>query len=167
MTGILQAVLISQLPVQPLFNNTQQHHITLAYGVDREPYNDLIGLPVTVAVVEICSNESIQAAQVILPNWIPCKNPIPHITISWIDGSAPIRANEMLQGEYLSEAPSVDHGSCIIEWLEWGDTLDPRNWAPRAYTLCPTCLRQGVETKVRSMTGYCRRHRNVKTLPKF
>jgi hypothetical protein len=158
-TGILWAVLTSPLPVQPLFSNGQAHHVTLAYGVERDAYEHVIGLPVTVGLIEVCSNETIQAVSVALPTWLPCQNPHPHITISWADGAAPAQANEMLQGAYKAEAVPVDHALCMVEWLEWGESPDPRKWAPRAYTFCPTCLRKGVKTQTRSLTGYCRRHR--------
>lgn len=159
MTGILWAVLLESLPVQPLFPNSQAYHVTLAYGVEREAYEHVIGLPVTVGVLDICHQYDIQAVRVVLPNWVPCQNPAPHITVSWVDWAVPLQANNMLAGEHISIPCEVDHVACLIEWLEWGDKPNPRKWSGRASTLCPTCLRQGFQTTTRSATGYCRHHR--------
>lgn len=127
MAGILQAVIIDpmSLPITPLYQEGTPHHVTLSYGGDRASVSHLIGLPVTVGAIEHCHNEEIQAIRVVLPSWLHCQNPNPHITVSWVPGSAPVRSNAMLAGEHESEAVSYPV-HCIIEWIEWGEQKPDR-----------------------------------------
>lgn len=161
MTGILWAVPIALNAPPKLYPNGQAHHCTLQYGAEREQWDCLIGLPVTIGVTVEASNDRIQAIKVVLPNWVPCQNAHPHITVSWIDGASPIESNVMLSEPHRVKTLDLDHVTCVIEWLEWeGKPVKPRQWRDRSKALCPTCLNQGNQTLTRSMSGYCRRHRN-------
>ena len=120
MTGILWAVLLEPLSVQPLYPEGSPHHITLQYGVEREYWENVIGLPMTAGVLELCHNDRIQAIRVALPTWVQCQNPNPHITVSWVTGAQPVEANVMLNGPHHSEALNIP-AHTIIEWLEWGN----------------------------------------------
>lgn len=163
MTGILWAVVAEPIALQPLFSNGQAHHVTLQYGVERKQYEHLIGLPMTVGVLSAAHNDRIQAISVVLPTWAPCQNIHPHITVSWVNGATPVEANAMLlSGEYQQQEFKQEIIHTIIEWLDWGEKpIDPRKWSDRASGLCPTCLNQKIETKTRSLSGYCRKHRNA------
>jgi len=120
MTGILWAVLQKPLAVQPLYSEGNPHHITLQYGVEREHWEDVIGLPMTAGALELCHGDRIQAIRVALPTWVQCQNPNPHITVSWVPGAQPVEANVMLNGPHHSELLSFPVHT-IIEWLEWGE----------------------------------------------
>lgn len=147
MPGILWAVLQSPLAIQPLFPEGSPHHITLQYGVDRKKWEHLIGLPLTVGAVAHCHNDRVQAIAVVLPTWVPCQNPHPHITVSWAAGVQPVEANVMLAGEHdwVSVAYPIH---TTIEWLEWGEM-------PSTDRLCSVCR----ERKLRrdNKTGVCAR----------
>jgi hypothetical protein len=120
MTGILWAVLKTPLTVQPLYPEGSPHHITLQYGVERGPWEEIIGLPMTVGAVAECHNARIQAIAVALPTWVQCQNPHPHITVSWVPGAQPVESNAMLAGEHHKAA--VDYPiHTTIEWVEWGE----------------------------------------------
>jgi hypothetical protein len=163
MTGILWAVVISPPSLQSRYEAGAPHHVTLQCGVEREDWNHLIGLPMTAGIEAECWNSRIQALKLILPTWVQCQNPHPHLAISWVIDADPLEANAMLAGEHESQAVSFDAIHTIIEFQEWGEIPNkPRRWADNPVVLCPTCLRQGVETQVRSVTGYCRKHRNAK-----
>lgn len=160
--GILWAVLQSPLPVQPLYSEGSAHHCTLLYGVECSTVEHLIGLPMTIALTSIAHNDRVQAIKCILPTWAPCDRPHPHITVSWSHGAQPVESNVMLMGEHKESPIEVDHAHCVIEFLEWGNLqAAPRKWSDRPKVQCPTCQRQGIETWTRSLTGYCRKHRNA------
>lgn len=145
MTGILWAVVRSPIQLQPLYPNGQAHHITLQYGVERELWADVIGLPVTVGAIAHCHNERVQAIAVALPTWVHCQNKNPHITVSWLDDATPVEANVMLQEEHKRiEVAYPVH--CQIEFLEW-DAPDRQR-----------CRHPGCEKITRSKFGYCRSH---------
>lgn len=118
MKGILWAVLQKPLAVQPLFFEGSPHHITLQYGVEREAWDNIIGLPMTVGALELCHNDRIQAIRVALPTWVQCQNPNPHITISWVEGAQPVESNAMLNGSHHSEPLGISIPT-IIEFLDW------------------------------------------------
>jgi hypothetical protein len=124
MTGILWAVLQEPLVVQPLYPEGSPHHITLQYGVEREAWGDIIGLPMTVGALELCHNDRIQAIRVALPTWALCQNPNPHITVSWVPGAQPVEANAMLNAPHHSEPMTIPIHT-MIEFLEWGEPEKP------------------------------------------
>ncbi len=164
MVGILWAVISNPIALPPLYPNIQEPHVTLQYGVERSQWEHQIGLPMTVGVLEAAFNDRIQAIVVILPTWASCQNPHPHLTVSWVDGAAPVEANAMLSGDYRQQPIGQEVIHTTIEWLEWGESpIDPRKWSDRPSSLCPTCSRQKVKTNTRSLTGYCRKHRTKKS----
>jgi hypothetical protein len=118
LSGILWAVLAQPVPVQPLYPNGKPHHVTLQYGVNRADWQHLIGLPITLGVSALAFDDRIQAIKVILPTWVECQNEHPHVTVSWVDGVCPARANRMLAGEHEEISLGVDHLHARIEWLE-------------------------------------------------
>ena len=119
MTGILWAVLLEPLPVQPLYPEGSPHHITLQYGVEREQWKDVIGSPMTSGAIELCHDDRIQAIRVALPTWVQCQNPNPHITVSWVPDAQPVESNTMLNGPHHAEPLSIPIQT-MIEFLEWG-----------------------------------------------
>ena len=147
MSGILWAVVQSPPALQPIFSEGTAHHITLQYGVEREAWEHLIGLPMTVGANAHCHNDRVQAIAVALPAWCPCQNSHPHITVSWTHGAQPVEANAMLATEHTR----VDVGypiHTLIEWLEWGEP------APRQRT-CSVCKERSLRSDNRS--GICSR----------
>ena len=166
MVGILWGRVDKSIALSPLYPNTQEPHVTLQYGVARSQWEPVIGLPMTVAVIDMVYNDRIQAIALILPTWAPCQNPHPHITLSWVDGAAPVEANAMLlSGKFYRQPIEQEFINTMVEWLEWGALpIKSREWSDRPSSNCPTCLRQGKKTETRSLTGYCRKHRpNPKT----
>lgn len=161
MTGILWAVLQEPPSVRTRYCCGKPHHITLQYGAERESWEHLIGLPMTAIAAQEAWNDRIQAIQVVLPTWVSCQNVNPHISVSWVRDAAPVESNAMLANDYQSASVDFDCVSTIIEWVEWGDKpADPRKWRDRPSVPCPTCLRQGNTVMTRSISGYCRKHRN-------
>lgn len=159
MTGILWLTPISPLSIPTRYPNTQTQCIALVYGCDRADYKDLIGLPVSVALMAECWNDEVQAVSAILPIWLPCKNLNPHIAISWTDESAPVKANLMLESEHQVLKVKDEALTCMVEFLEWKPAISPRNWSDR---LTRKCKQKGCDQTTRSVTGYCRNHRPSK-----
>lgn len=161
MTGLLWAVPITPIALPRRYSNGQASHCTLQYGVGKEQWEHLIGLSVTIGVLEECYDESIQAIAVVLPTDISCQNVNPHITVSWVNEAAPVLSNVMLASQHKKVPMDLEVIHCLVEWQEWGDKPNDRfKWGGRAYTPCPSCLRQGQRTMVRSLSGYCRKHKN-------
>lgn len=163
MVGILWAVVQQPIALPPLYPNGQAHHVTLQYGVERSQWDHLIGSPMIVGIAEAVYSDRIQAIKVILPTWASCQNLHPHITVSWVDDAAPVEANTMMvSGEYQQQTIEQEVIHTMIEWLEWGKSpFEPRRWSDRPSSLCPTCLKKSIQTSTRSLTGYCRNHRNA------
>jgi hypothetical protein len=132
MTGILWATIQQPIAIPRRYCCGEPHHITLAYGVDRFKYEELIGLPMTVGVTGEAWNDRIQAIEVVLPSWVPCQNPHPHISVSWVQDAQPVESNMMLAGEHESAQIEFDHLHTIVEFQEWG-AKDDRP------TKCPNC----------------------------
>lgn len=131
MTGILWAVLQdSPIAVPARYCCGVPHHITLQYGVERDNWNQLIGLPMIAGVIGEAWNDRIQAIEVILPTWATCQTPHPHISISWVQDAAPIEANVMLANDHQSALLEFDRIHTIIEWVEWGEPTPLQ---------CPNC----------------------------
>lgn len=161
MTGILWAVVQEPIALQPRYEAGKPHHVTLQYGVEREQWEHLIGLPMSAGVIAECWNDRIQALSVVLPNWVQCQSPNPHISVSWVIDAHPVESNAMLAGDHQAASVNFDYVQCVIEFQEWGEKpIDPRSWRDRPKTLCPTCLNQGTETWTRSLSKHCRKHRN-------
>lgn len=164
MTGILWAVVQEPIALPPLYQNQQAHHVELFQGVERDRVEHLIGLPMTIGILEAVHNDRIQLLTVALPTWAKCQIPHPHIVLSWVNGAAPVEANAMLLSNDCKQQLITQEALCTtVEWMEWGDKpFDPRRWRDRPKTLCPSCLKQDATIETRSKTGYCRKHRNVK-----
>jgi len=165
MTGILWAVVQSPIALQPRFQSGVPHHITLQYGVERHEWEHLIGLPVTVGVLEECWNDRVQALSVILPDWwLPCRNPHPHISVSWVEDADPVESNSMLNSEHESAPVDFEYVHCTIEFEEWGEPVKPKSWRDRPLVQCihtwKTGERKGCrcEELTRRSSGYCTKH---------
>jgi len=164
MAGILWLAPLTPIAVPARYGNTQAPHLTLDYGVERSQYDDIIGLPVTIALIGEAYNDEIQALRAILPNWLHCQNSIPHITVSWVNESAPVRSNLMLRSDH-AEASFEAIAHCLIEFIAWEDKPIPRTWKANPLKQCSyvwmTGDRQGqqCESKTRRASGYCTKHR--------
>ena len=165
MTGILWLAPRSPIAVPARYGNTQAQHLTLAYGVERSPYADIIGLPVTIAIVSEAWNGDNQALRAIIPSWLPCQNQNPHITISWVDGSTPVRSNLMLEGEHREEPfEAIVH--CMVEFVEWGSKpSQKKTWRDRPLQQCQHVWKTGklagqqCSELTRRSPRYCTKHR--------
>lgn len=87
---------------QPMYDRTPSPpHITLGYNIDEDSVAvDSNGLVFSAPVTAHCWNQHAQALKVILPAgipWLANKESIPHITLSWPMGSAPVKAGSMLK----------------------------------------------------------------------
>jgi hypothetical protein len=164
MTGILWAVVQSPIALQPRYQSGKPHHITLQYGVERQSWEHLIGLPLTVGVLEECWNDRVQAISVALPTWASCSNPHPHISVSWGQDVNPVESNAMLNSEHNSAPVNFDHLICTIEFEEWGEVIKPKSWRDRPLQQCihtwKTGERKGCrcEELTRRDPPYCTRH---------
>lgn len=98
------------LPVSPIFDRIAQHfHVTLQHNVEMtEEIAEWIDEIVQVEVVSICNNERIQALRVNLPEEIRalCHRQHPHMTISMMQGVAPVESNRMLDADHDTNAVS-------------------------------------------------------------
>ena len=168
MTGILWLAPLAPIAVPARYSNTQAQRLTLAYGVERSPYADIIGLPVTIAIVTEAWNGDNQALLAIIPSWLPCQNENPHITVSWVGKSAPVKSNLMLDGEYREEPfESIVH--CMVEFVEWkAKAPSMKTWKDSPLQQCQhvwkTGDRQGQQCPelTRRSGGYCTSHRPKK-----
>jgi len=105
--------------VQPLYpNRADVPHVTLAYGCDRGTYEKVIGLPVTLGITAHAWNGEVQALRCVLPTWLHCQVGEPHLTLSWVNGSAPVKASLMLENEHQEEEMQLAV-HCMIEFFEW------------------------------------------------
>jgi hypothetical protein len=84
----------------PFLYIPQKHfHLTLRYGVRREPYTDIIGKEVPLFIDSYQYNEVIQAMKISLrltDLYLRCKNHQPHITWSKCEDISSVESNEML-----------------------------------------------------------------------
>jgi len=166
MKGILWLVPITPIAVPARYRNTQAQHLTLAYGVERSPYAE--GFPVTIAITHEAWNSEVQALRAILPNWLPCQNRNPHITVSWVDDSAPVKSNLMLEGEHREESfEAIVH--CLVEFVAWAPKEPSvKTWKDNPLKQCrhvwKTGDRQGRQCPelTRRSGGYCTSHRPKK-----
>ncbi len=114
--GILWVSLNEQSPpVPPRFSELPRHfHVTLAFNCLEEPYRDLIGKGVEIAVNSDCYDQNIQALSVTLPGEIStlCENTHPHITVSMSEGVKSVDSNRMLSSDhsFSSRVPKTLHG---------------------------------------------------------
>jgi len=116
--GILWAVLQAPLGVKPLYSNGSPHHITLQYGVRREGWAQWIGTRFTARAVAVCHNDRVQAVAFTMPSNVPCQNDNPHVTVSWVQGAAPVESNAMLAGTHHRQ-PLAGEWAFIVEFREW------------------------------------------------
>jgi len=169
MTGILWLAPIPPIAVPARYRNTQAQRLTLAYGVERSPYADIIGLPVTIAIVSEAWNGENQALRAIIPNWLPCQNQNPHISVSWVYSSAPVKSNVMLSSQHQEE-PFEAIAHCLVEFVEWAPKQSsPKTWKNSALRQCQHIWKTGdrkgqqCDELTRRSGGYCTRHRPKET----
>jgi hypothetical protein len=165
MTGILWLAPITSIAVPARYGNTQRQHITLAYGVESEQYADIIGLPSSVGIEAECWDEEVQAVSVVLQNWLPCHNKYPHIAISWVDGSTPVKANVMLESKHQSAPLEWAMLPCMIEFIEWQPCIIRSSWRDRPLRQCLHVWKTGelkgqrCSEMTRREPPYCTKHR--------
>lgn len=121
--GILWAIPQQPIDIQPLYPNGEPHHITLQYGVEREPVSWMIGQEFEAIIWEHCWNDRVQALRVHVPTIFPCCNAHPHITVSWVDGAEPVESNTMLSDTLSHSQPWQPNEAvpCRIEFHDWVD----------------------------------------------
>lgn len=95
--GILWAVPLQPINIDRAFPIIPHEHCTLWYGCDRAEIEEYIGTIFTASIVGVGQSDRIQAAQALLPAGIPFVQSIPHITLSYCEGVAPVESAEMLQ----------------------------------------------------------------------
>jgi hypothetical protein len=76
-------------------------HVTVAFGVrdtDEVVVNNISNHFYSVFINQVCHNDRIQAAIVIIPelSHLFPEGKIPHVTISHIEGAKPVESNTML-----------------------------------------------------------------------
>jgi len=163
MTGIIWLAPMTPIAVLARYENAQAQHLMLAYGIERSPH--IVGLSVTIAVINEAYDGEVQALRAILPSWLPCQNQNPHITISWVDGSAPVKSNLMLEGEHREEPfEAIVH--CMVEFVEWGSKpSQKKTWRDRPLQQCQHIWKTGklagqqCSELTRRSPRYCTKHR--------
>jgi hypothetical protein len=91
---------------QPMYSLTPDtSHVTLGYNVDRDAFEDSEGLVFSAPAVAHCWSDRAQCLRIILPAGIPWlgKDKIPHLTLSWPQGSAAVQSGLMLQSGNFME----------------------------------------------------------------
>lgn len=116
--GILWAVLAHPVPIPRRLSVGEPHHITLMFGTCISDWQHLIGRQFQATAIAEAWNERIQALQVSLPDWVPCQNAHPHISVSWAEGVTPVASNAMLEGVHESR-PVALILDCRIEFHLW------------------------------------------------
>lgn len=116
--GILWAVIQQPLLIQPKYPVGSPHHITLQYGVDLKKWNYWVKAEFTATCLYEAWNSNIQCVVVKLPDFIPCQNQNPHISVSWKQGISPIESNSMLASKFNYQLVDLQV-KCKIEFLEW------------------------------------------------
>lgn len=109
MNGILWLALEPQItPVPYRYAPARHLHVTLLYGVTRRCWDEWIGRRVSIALIAECWNDRIQAAKVLLPDPYAAiaTNPVPHLTLSHLNGVKPVESNQML---------SLPHHEAILD----------------------------------------------------
>lgn len=116
--GILWAVIQAPLLIPPKYPLSSAHHITLQYGVNLEEYKHLLAKEFSATCLYEAWNGRVQCVAVKLPDYIPCTNKYPHITVSWVQGATPVESNSMLASRFNYKLVDlvVD---CKIEFFEW------------------------------------------------
>jgi hypothetical protein len=124
--GILWAVPIAPLRIDPIYPNGKPHHITLIFDATKSVWQSWIGQEFLAHPYRLVQSDRIQVIEVELPSHIPCNRKHPHIMISYVDGATPGEAAELLQ-ERFSNPTYSDQAwgdlallKCRIEFLEWG-----------------------------------------------
>lgn len=128
MKGILWAVLTQELkcpdPKHPNHpEGSSLHHVTLQFNVERGDWEHLIGREFSAKVFYRAADEKADALFVSLPDWVPCQNSHPHLTISWAEGAGPVDSNNIHQKSVSPEGAIQWSGKQIpmqIEFKEFG-----------------------------------------------
>lgn len=103
--------------IQRRYKNTPgQDHITLCYDVVVQEYANMVGVRFSVLPRDIVYNGKVEAMTVRLPEGIRVQDGrIPHITLSWEDGSEPKDSRAMLNSLEYSAAHYPNRGSIQFE----------------------------------------------------
>jgi hypothetical protein len=116
--GILWGVIQSPLIITPRYSQGSLHHVTLQFGVERDDWKGWEGVELQTTALYEAWNGKIQAVAVKLPDYIPCANKYPHISVSWQSGVSPVESNAMFASKFnyrlLSQGMNLK-----IEFLEW------------------------------------------------
>ena len=116
--GILWGVIQLPLIITPRYSNGKPHHVTLQFGVGRQDWKKWEGLEFEATALYEAWNGKIQAVAVKLPDYIPCANKYPHISVSWQSGVSPVESNAMFASKFNYQLMSQVM-NLKIEFLEW------------------------------------------------
>jgi hypothetical protein len=118
MKGILWGVIQTPLVITPRYPTGSPHHCTLQFGVEYQNWKQWEGVEFQATTLYEAWDGNIQAVAIQLPDYIPCQNKHPHISVSWCKGISPVRSNTMLASKFeykLLRQPVT----LKIEFLEW------------------------------------------------
>lgn len=90
----------------PMFEKVQCDHVTLAFSPSQEEvsfFTPLLGKEVDISVHEMVWDEKCQAVRAEVT--VPCRNPVPHITISHRTDVKPVYSNELLGNNQSNRKP--------------------------------------------------------------
>ena len=116
--GILWGVIQTALIIPRRYPVGSPHHCTLQFGVHRENWIDWLGTEFQATALYEAWNGNIQAVAIQLPDYVPCQNKHPHVSVSWCKGIKPYESNLMLSSrfDYKLFNQSV---KMKVEFLEW------------------------------------------------
>ena len=104
--GILWAVPIEPIGVAPRFPVTpNESHVTFKFDVLKRAWVEWVNVEFEAEIIGNHWNDRVQALSVRLPDDLTdlCDNAIPHLTVSWVEGAAPVESNEMLAQPHSSD----------------------------------------------------------------
>lgn len=104
--GILWAIPLEPIRVTALYPLPAiEPHVTFKFNALKRAWSEWIGLRFDAEIFGNHWNDRVQALSVELPDDLTdlCDNAIPHLTVSWIHGAAPVESNEMLLQPHSSD----------------------------------------------------------------
>jgi hypothetical protein len=85
-------------------------HVTLVFNCPHADVKKYIGRIVHISIEEIVTSETLQVLRVSLDNFsFLQEGRIPHITLSWTDGTSPVESNVLLNDPLIYASSILFH----------------------------------------------------------
>ncbi len=124
--GILWGVVQTAFTIPQRYPVGSPHHCTLQFGVHRENWTNWVGKEFNATTLYEAWDGNIQAVAIQLPDYIPCQNKYPHISVSWCKGIKPYESNSMLslKFNYRLFKQSVKFKIQFFEWTHGSQKIN-------------------------------------------